>query len=189
MQPDVGALSVEDIESLLAGPGAQPVAVGDGSGRVLAHSHLDHALQVAAVLAAARPGDDELAVAGLVHDLGHLLAGVDDAGHAGAGAAAVRGALGERVAGLVGLHVAAKRYLVASEGGYGAELSDDSVVSLGRQGGAMTVAERAAFDGLGWSDVAVVLRGADEGGMGRGLAVGDLGAWAGVLRSVGRRVG
>ena len=85
-------------------------------------THLDHALQTATLLRAevAERGqgehDDVLIVAGLVHDIGHLLPGVGDAEHDAAGAAGVRGALGERVAGLVGLHVAAKRYLVASGG-------------------------------------------------------------------------
>ena len=37
-------------------------------------SQLDHALQTAALLAHLQPGDDELAAAGLVHDIGHLLA-------------------------------------------------------------------------------------------------------------------
>ncbi|MEV4391183.1 inositol oxygenase family protein [Nonomuraea sp. NPDC049607] len=43
---------------------------------------LDHGLQVAAVLRDRHPGDRELQVAGLVHDLGHLLAPGDEAGHA-----------------------------------------------------------------------------------------------------------
>ena len=182
-------LRVEDIERVLAGGATRPVEVGDGSGRVLAHTHLAHALQTAALLRAARPDDDELAVAGLVHDIGHLLPGVDDAGHAEAGAAAVRGALGERVAGLVGLHVEAKRYLVAGEGRYGAALSDDSVASMARQGGAMSEAERARFSALPLGDDAVALRRADDAGKVLGLDVGDLQAWAATLRVVGRRGG
>ncbi len=131
-------LSVDEIERLLAGAAARPVEVGDGSGRVLAHTHLQHALQTAALLAAAHPDDAELAVAGLVHDLGHLLPGAVDETHAEVGAAAVRAALGERVAGLVGLHVAAKRYLAAEGGGYGRVLSADSTSSMMRQGGPMS---------------------------------------------------
>src|SRR5580692_12992559 len=86
-------------------------------------SQLDHALQTAALLGHLHPGDGELAVAGLVHDIGHLLPGGTDEAHAETGARAVRGALGERVAGTVALHVGAKRYLVASEGGYGGVLA------------------------------------------------------------------
>ena len=88
------------------------------------------------------PDDVELAVAGLVHDIGHLLPGGTDEAHADDGAAAVRGALGERVAGIVGLHVEAKRYLVATEGDYDGALTSDSVVSLRRQGGALTRGRR-----------------------------------------------
>ena len=83
------------------------------------------------------PGDDELAAAGLVHDIGHLLPEGSDETHAADAARAVRRALGERVAGIVALHIEAKRYLVATEDGYGGVLTNDSVVSLQRQGGAL----------------------------------------------------
>ena len=108
-------------------------------------SQLDHTLQTAALLAHLHPDDDELAVAGLVHDIGHLLPGGTDEAHAADAARAVRRTLGERVAGTVGLHVEAKRYLVATEGGYGGVLTTDSVTSLGRQGGALSDDESAAF--------------------------------------------
>ena len=45
-------------------------------------SQLDHALQTAALLAHLHPGDDELAAAGLVHDIGHLLPEGSDETHA-----------------------------------------------------------------------------------------------------------
>ena len=105
-------------------------------------TQLDHALQTAAVLRHDHPDDVELAVAGLVHDLGQLLPGARDETHAADAAAAVRGTLGERVAGIVALHVEAKRYLVATEADYGGALTDDSVVSLGRQGGILERARR-----------------------------------------------
>ena len=66
-------------------------------------SELDHGLQCAHELAIAHPGDDELQVAGLVHDIGHRFG--DDAGHGVLGAGFVRPVLGERVAALVDLHV------------------------------------------------------------------------------------
>jgi predicted HD phosphohydrolase len=184
----VPSLSIDDIGRLLGDGATRLVEVGDESGRTLRHTHLQHALQVAAVLRAAAPDDDELAVAGLVHDIGHLLEGVGDPEHAEAGAAAVAAALGERVAGLVGLHVEAKRYLVASEGDYAGELSDDSMASLGRQGGPMTADERAAFAQLALGADAVRLRRADEGGKVPGLEVGELDGWMEVVRHVYRRV-
>ncbi|MDJ0416315.1 hypothetical protein [Rhodococcus opacus] len=48
---------------------------------------------------------------------------------------------GERVGWLAGAHVAAKRYLVATESGYAATLSDQSVATLEKQGGAAVDAE------------------------------------------------
>jgi predicted HD phosphohydrolase len=152
-------------------------------------SQLDHALQTAALLAHLHPGDDELAAAGLVHDIGHLLPGGTDEAHATDAARAVRRALGERVAGTVGLHVAAKRYLVASDAGYGGVLTDDSVLSLGRQGGAMTGEEAAEFLALPWATDAVTLRRADDSGKVGGLVVPDLASWAPLLHAVSRRAG
>ena len=75
------------------------------------------------------------------------------------------------MAGIVGLHIQAKRYLVASDAGYGGVLTDDSVVSLGRQGGAMTEEEAADFLALRWATDAVTLRRADDSGKVEGLVV------------------
>jgi predicted HD phosphohydrolase len=180
-------LSVDDIAALLGSEAAgRPVEAG------ASFSHLDHALQTAAVLRDEGP-DEELAVAGLVHDIGHLLPGVDDAGHAEAGAAGVRDALGERVAGLVGLHVAAKRYLVADGrgdragdvgGGYGGGLSAGSVISLSMQGGPMSSDERAIFENSPLFQKAVALRRADDRGKVDGLVVDELGVWMAAVRRV-----
>jgi predicted HD phosphohydrolase len=147
-------------------------------------THLDHALQTASVLRAQFPEDPELAVAGLVHDIGHLLEGVGDAEHAEVGAAAVRVALGERVAGLVGLHVEAKRYLVARQVTYGGTLAADSVASLALQGGPMSPDEQAAFEQLPHARDALLLRRADEGGKVDGLVVGGLSDWMPLVRRV-----
>jgi predicted HD phosphohydrolase len=152
-------------------------------------SQLDHALQTAALLAHLHPGDDELAAAGLVHDIGHLLPGGTDEAHAADAARAVRQALGERVAGIVGLHIEAKRYLVATEDGYGGVLTRDSVVSLGRQGGAMTEQERDGFLAQPWAADAVTLRRADDSGKVEGLNVRALASWTPLLQVLSRRDG
>ena len=152
-------------------------------------SQLDHALQTAALLAHLHPGDDELAAAGLVHDIGHLLPEGSDETHAADAARAVRRALGERVAGIVGLHIEAKRYLVATEDGYGGVLTNDSVVSLQRQGGALREEDAAAFLAQPWAADAVTLRRADDSGKVEGLAVRDLQSWAPLLQDLTRRVG
>ena len=107
MSESLSDLDVDGIVDVLASGVDSPLGPG------LPVTQLDHALQTAALLAHLHPGDDELAVAGLVHDIGHLLPGGTDEAHATDAAWAVRRALGDRVAATVGLHVAAKRYLVA----------------------------------------------------------------------------
>jgi predicted HD phosphohydrolase len=177
-------LNVDELVDLLAtaGPTHQ-------LSPTVAVSQLDHALQTAALLERAHPDDTELAVAGLVHDIGHLLPGGTDEAHAQHGASSVRGVLGERVAGIVGLHVEAKRYLVGVEGGYDGELSDDSVVSLRRQGGSLGAAEAEAFASLPWADEAVTLRRADDHGKAPGLVVQPLSWWVPVLEGLARADG
>jgi predicted HD phosphohydrolase len=175
-------LDSEDIERLLASGASRPVEVD--AAQTMPFSHLDHALQTAAVLREQVPHDPELAVAGLVHDIGHLLPGVGDAEHAEAGASAVRAALGERVAGLVGLHVAAKRYLVARQEAYGGALAADSVASLALQGGPMSADELAAFERQPSFDDAITLRRADESGKVDGLVVRGLAEWMPIVRQV-----
>ena len=173
-----GDLDVDEILDYLAAGANRTLSPS------LAVTQLDHALQTAALLAQQYPDDIELAVAGLVHDVGHLLPGGRDETHAADAAAAVRAALGERVAGIVGLHVEAKRYLVATEGGYGGVLSGDSVVSLDRQGGALAAGELAAFEALPLAADAVLLRRADDQAKADGLEVPGIGHWVPVLRKL-----
>jgi len=169
------SLTVDEIMELLGTGREQPLRFG------ATVTQLDHALQTASLLCQARPDDEELAVAGLVHDLGHLLRGVGDDAHARVAAASVRSALGDRVAELVALHVDAKRYLVGSEPDYGNLLAQDSVASLREQGGAMTGAEAAAFAANPVAADAVRLRRADDSGKVDGQAVTGLSEWAPVL--------
>ena len=186
-------LTIDDIERLLVSGADRPVEVAEmagpeaGVGTVLSgempFTHLEHALQTAAVLREAFPYDIELAVAGLVHDIGHLLPGVGDAEHADAGADAVRAALGDGVAGPVGLHVEAKRYLVARQGAYSDDLAPDSVASLALQGGPMSAEEQQAFERLPQAQRALELRRADERGKVDGIVVAGLGEWMEIVRA------
>jgi len=189
---------MEDIERLLASGAARQVEIGDEPGPVedsrrpieaMPFTHLDHALQSAAVLQSQAPHDPELAVAGLVHDIGHLLPSVGDAEHAEAGAAAVRAVLGARVAELVGLHVEAKRYLVARQDAYGGSLAADSVASLLLQGGPMLADEQAAFEQQPHFQDALLLRRADESGKVDGLEVPGLAEWMPIIRELAARRG
>jgi predicted HD phosphohydrolase len=187
---DAVTLTIDEIERLLASGADRLVEVADtdpaapGPSGEMPFTHLDHALQTAAVLRHEFPDDLELAVAGLVHDIGHLLPGVGDAEHAEVGAESVRAALGERVAGPVGLHVEAKRYLVARQDAYAEELAPDSVASLALQGGPMSAEEQRDFERLSHAQRAVDLRRADERGKVDGLEVAGLGEWMEVVRAL-----
>jgi predicted HD phosphohydrolase len=68
-------------------------------------------------------------------------------------------------------------------------LTNDSVVSLRRQGGAMDEDEAAAFLAHPWAADAVTLRRADDSGKVEGLVVGDLASWTPLLQDVARRAG
>ncbi len=146
-------------------------------------SILDHCLQCADLLKRAHPDDVELQVAGLVHDLGWLEPTPDgwklrlDAAHDVDGRRLLAPLLGARVANLVGGHVAAKRYLLATDTTYRGLLSARSETTLQFQGGVMTPDEAAAFTASpGWEEQ-VVLRRADDAAKVRGKIVPGLDAW------------
>jgi len=63
-------------------------------------------------------------------------------------------------------------------------LTNDSVVSLQRQGGAMREEVAAAFLAQPWAADAVTLRRADDSGKVEGLAVRDLQSWAPLLQEL-----
>jgi predicted HD phosphohydrolase len=172
------SLSIDEIIDLLARGAGRPLRFG------AAVTQLDHALQTATLLLEGSPDDPELAAAGLVHDLGHLMPGVSDDRHSRVAAASVRAALGDRVADLVEMHVDAKRYLVAIEPDYGNLLAGDSVASLREQGGPMSADEVAAFAAQPLAADAVRLRRADDNGKADGRAVQGLADWAPFLRRV-----
>ncbi|MFI0960017.1 HD domain-containing protein [Streptomyces sp. NPDC021080] len=130
----------------------------------------DHALQTAALLRRGHPSDKELQVAGLVHDIGHLLRPGDDAGHAGHAADAVRPLLGERVSGLVRLHVAAERRPAAASPGRGP-----------------SPREPMAFEHDPLAEDAVTLRQADDAAHVPGLYAGDMEDWRTLLELVAER--
>ena len=135
-----------------------------------------HALQ-AALLAERSGGSAALITASLLHDIGHMVhdlgdnpaaQGVDDR-HEELGHAYLSRFFGPEVTEPVRLHVAAKRYLCATEADYFATLSKDSVLSLGLQGGPMSAEEVAAFLALPHAEDAVRLRRFDEGAKVKGL--------------------
>jgi len=96
---------------------------------------------------------DELVVAALLHDIGHFTSefgtyhpdDTEDRHHEDAGAAVLKAFFPPLVTDCVQYHVAAKRYLCATDPAYYARLSDASVHSLELQGGPMSEDEVAAF--------------------------------------------
>lgn len=132
-------------------------------------NQLMHAVQSGA-LARAADLPPTLVVAALLHDIGHMVhtlgehpaaTGIDDR-HEDMGARWLARHFGPAVTEPVRLHVAAKRYLCATEPGYFASLSFDSVESLELQGGPMTDTETADFERQRYWRDAVALRRIDE---------------------------
>ena len=133
---------------------------------------IQHQLQAGAL---ADGCHDALVVAALLHDIGHVIGheeGEPDASaaladeiathHDTAGACWLSRWFGPDVTEPVRLHVAAKRYLVATEPCYSSKLSDASVHTLYLQGGPMSTAEVREFEGLRYARDAVTLRRLDE---------------------------
>jgi predicted HD phosphohydrolase len=159
-----------DVDALFAALDASR-AVDDEGGLPI----FDHCVQCADLLRAAYPDDLELQIAGLVHDLGWL-EGLDGA-HDVVGRELVQGLLGDRIGALVGGHVAAKRYLLATDPTYAALLSARSEVTLSFQGGVMDAAEVAEFERRTDRDDLVALRRADDAAKVRGRARPALDLW------------
>jgi predicted HD phosphohydrolase len=153
------------------------LAVGDRAFDGETVDLLAHGLQCAALLAAAEPGDLELQVAGLVHDLGTIVCPGQPSRHARIGADAVRPLFGDRVAALVGGHDQAKRYLVTTDAAYRDCLSSRSIATLRGQGGLLDPTERAGFEQRPEFDALLALRRADDAAKERGRAVPPLEHW------------
>ena len=125
----------------------------------------EHALQCA-LLAEKEDASNELIAASLLHDIGHLLEeGFEEALQAGEdlyhedlGEVFLEKWFDEAVTQPVKLHVAAKRYLCATDESYFAKLSPASVHTLKLQGGPMSDAEVKEFEENEFYEEAVRLR-------------------------------
>ena len=129
----------------------------------------EHALQCA-LLAEQENADSCLITAALLHDVGHLLhalpddapdQGIDD-NHEDLGCRFLSRIFGPAVSEPVRLHVAAKRFLCATDAEYHSLLSEPSVVSLQLQGGPMTPEEAEEFRQNPFCSDAVRLRRWDD---------------------------
>ncbi len=147
---------------------------------------LFHTLQCGAQLRAAHPDDPELAVAGLVHDIADIAFPHDHGDHAARGGALVEPLLGARVARLVGAHVDAKRYLVATDPSYRERLSPRSIETLHLQGDVLDPVARSRM--AGDLDLAAILalRRADEAAKDPAAEPDPLESWRPLLERVAR---
>lgn len=152
-------------------------------------SQLEHALE-AAHFALEEHAPDHLVVAALLHDIGHLVDDISeniadlgvDARHEQIGEWWLSQRFGAEVYEPVHLHVAAKRYLCATDSGYFSRLSPASVQSLELQGGPMSIEEVAAFRRHRYFRDAVRLRLWDDRAKVPGLPTEDLSRYAGVIQ-------
>ncbi|HEY4333046.1 MAG TPA: TauD/TfdA family dioxygenase, partial [Ilumatobacteraceae bacterium] len=157
---------------------------------------IQHQLQAGA-LALAAGSADALVVASLLHDVGHMVghhvgeleatAALDedaDAHHDASGARWLAQWFGQDVTEPVRLHVAAKRFLVATEPAYAALLSPASVYTLQLQGGPMSTAEVDAFRTSPYAADAVALRRFDEAAKDPGSEAPSLVAHRELIRRV-----
>ncbi len=143
--------------------------LGDSQYGGEAVSQLEHALQ-SAQLATDAKASQELIVASLLHDVGHLLhalpddapeKGIDDM-HENLAKEFLDRYFTAMVTEPIHLHVDAKRYLCRREDGYQALLSEPSLLSLHLQGGPMNEEECLVFEQHPHYQAAIQLRKYDD---------------------------
>ena len=153
---------------------------------------LEHALQCASLARRDHGDDPEFVVACLLHDIARApaVAGIPYDGpkehHGEAGARWLVPRVGARAAWLAEQHVPAKRYIVATDADYRAQLSEVSQRTLIAQGGPMDEDEIAAFRSNPDWQQAVELRLIDDQGKIPGLTVPELDSYRPALTAVVR---
>ena len=149
----------------------------------------EHMLQ-GAQLAEQAGADDALVAAALLHDIGHytnefpedaLDRGINNY-HDSAGAAVLKAFFPATVVDCVRHHVAAKRYLCATDPAYHDRLSAASIHTLNLQGGPMTESEVAAFRTQAGLDAIVQVRLWDDEGKVAGISTPEFGYYAPLLQ-------
>jgi phosphonate degradation associated HDIG domain protein len=181
---DTGRDVLNRIAQLYQHAGRKPY---DG-GRRESVTALEHALQCAQ-LAEWAGADGPLVAAALLHDVGDLLTPAADTDaadnrHELRAREMLQGAFGADVLEPIRLHVAAKRYLVATEPPYRASLSPASLLSLQLQGGPMDEAEQRRFEEEPFAPQAVLLRRWDDAAKTPGKATPSLDYYMALLDEV-----
>jgi phosphonate degradation associated HDIG domain protein len=151
-------------------------------------SMTEHSLQ-AAYFGREEAAPRSLVLAALLHDIGHLVEDVPDelsdwtadAHHEQTGADWLAERFRPEVWEPVRLHVAAKRYLCATDPSYVSMLSQASIVTLELQGGALTPKEVLQFETHRGFREAVRLRRWDDQGKVAGLKTPGLAEYRGLI--------
>lgn len=128
-----------------------------------------HGLQTA-MIAEREGAPAAMIVAALLHDIGRIVNPKDreitdsgrDAKHEEVGRKFLEPWFGPEVTMPIKWHVAAKRYLVATDPAYAGKISPGSTRSLAGQGGASTAEEAAAFIAQPYAEEGVALRRWDD---------------------------
>jgi gamma-butyrobetaine dioxygenase len=144
---------------------------------------LDHSLQSAA-LATADDAGEQMVLACLLHDIGHVLGSPGDwgdPGHSEVGARALHAWFDAGIVEPIRGHVDAKRYRVAIDPGYHDHLSLASQMSLAEQGGPFPADQAAAFGTWPFAAEAQQLRAYDDDGKVEGLTIAPLEAYRPML--------
>lgn len=151
----------------------------------------EHMLQ-GAYLAEQKGEREEIIVATLLHDIGHFtsefgtfsMADTHDKHHEEAGAQVLERFFPDIVTDCVRHHVAAKRYICATDPAYFAELSEASIHSLKLQGGPMSAAEVEAFETLANAREIVRVRHYDDAGKVAGMKTPGFAHYAPMVQRV-----
>ena len=153
-----------------------------------------HMMQAAHM--AEQQGCDDLTVAAaLLHDIGHFTSAfgtftmqdTKDRYHEDAGAEVLKGLFPEEIIAAVQHHVAAKRYLCATDQAYYDALSEASKHSLNLQGGIMSDDEAEIFGKNPHLDRILTVRRCDDGGKVQGQDTPPLSHFMAVVERVLRQ--
>jgi predicted HD phosphohydrolase len=143
-------------------------------------SVLDHCLQTADILRRAFPDDIELQVAGLLHDIDHVI-GCHPSMHGDVAADYLAPVVSPPIIKLIQLHVPAKRFLISRDPCYRNRLSAASEATFRSQGQEMISDEVERFRAEPLSRRATALRRADEQAKSGSVRVPPFASWIELL--------